>query len=206
MMRQHNASAYIITTPWDDLHGSHIMKTVEGKNNLMQELLEAVNEEKYEHHEHHEHHEGCGCGHDHHEEHDHHEHHEGCGCGHNHHEEHDHHDHHEHHEGCGCGHDHHEKHEHHHSAEEVFTSWGKESTTTYDESSVLEILNHLDKEEEYGIVLRAKGIVPGKQGQWIHFDYVYGDKEVRAGSPDVIGKVCVIGSNIQSDKLDKLFV
>ena len=174
----------------------------------------------HDHHEHH-HEEGCGCDHDHHEHHhgedcscghDHHEHHheEGCGCGHDHHEHHheegcgcgyDHHEHH-HEEGCGCGHDHH----HDHAAAEVFTSWGKETPVSFTKEQIQHILESLEEDKNYGMVLRAKGMVKEKDtGEWIYFDYVPGEISVRSGKPEVTGKLCVIGANIKEDKLGELF-
>ena len=171
-----------------------------------------------DHHEHHHHHEECGCGHDHHHHdheecgcgHDHHHDHEGCGCGHDHHHDHEEcgcgHDHHHDHEECGCGHDHHHDHDHHHHhADEVFTSWGKETVKTYTEEEIKEILNTLSNDESYGMILRAKGMVEGKDGQWIYFDMVPGEADVREGSADYTGRICVIGSKIQEDKLAELF-
>ena len=160
----------------------------------------------HDHHDH-EHGEGCGCGHDHHE----HEHGEGCGCGHNHHEHehgegcgcgHDHHDH-EHGEGCGCGHDHHD-HGHHH-ADEVFTSWGVETPRKYEEEELKTILETLSSSEEYGIILRAKGIIPCTSGEWMYFDLVPGEYEVRKGAAEYTGRLCVIGSKIDNQALETLF-
>ncbi len=178
----------------------------------------------HDHHEHHHHDEACCCGHDHHEHHHHHE--EECCCGHEHHEHHHHHeeecccghDHHEHHhhdEHCCCGHDHHEHHhhdehcgcghDHHdHHADEVFTSWGVETTKKFTVQSIEEALKKLDS-REYGFVLRAKGIVAGEDGQWIHFDYVPGEANVRLGSAAIIGKLCVIGSELDSGDIAELF-
>ncbi len=183
-------------------------------------------EHEHEHH-HHEHDEHCTCGchdhdHEHHHDHDHeheHEHHhhdhdEHCTCGchdhdHEHHHDHDHdheheHHHHEHDENCTCGcHDH--DHHHHHHADEVFTSWGTETAHKYTEQQILDILRELENEEKYGFVLRAKGIVAGEDGSWIHYDYVPGCPDVRKGSADVTGKVCVIGSKIDEEKIRQLF-
>ena len=176
-------------------------------------------------HDHHDHDEHCGCDHDHdhhdhdHHEHDHHDHDEHCGCDHEHdhdhhdHHDHDHHDHdhdhdhhdhdyHEHDEHCGCGHDHHH---HHHHADEVFTSWGKETPRKYTKEEMEHILKALSDTEDYGVVLRAKGMVPCTDGTWIHFDLVPGEYEVRTGAADYTGRLCVIGSKLQEEALAKLF-
>ena len=200
LIREHNQHATIITTPWEMLKAEDILDTIEGAKNLKEELvaeLFAKRESEHHDHDHHEHGEGCGCGnHDHHE-HDHHEHGEGCGCGN--HEHHDH-DHHEHGEGCGCGNHNHD----HHHADEVFDSIGHESPATYTESEVNEILEQLEDEETYGMVLRAKGIVPGESSTWIYFDYVPGEKNVRIGKADVTGKICIIGAQLQEANIRQL--
>ena len=179
----------------------------------------------HDHHDHHDHHECCGhhygdegchehhhghapehCGHEHHEHHDHHD----CGCGHHHGHDHHHHDehcscghdHHHHDEHCGCGHDHHDH--HHHHADEVFTSWGVETARTFTEDALRAILTELDS-GKYGIVLRAKGIVPGGEGKWLHFDYVPEEHEVRFGGADYTGRLCVIGSKLDENALKALF-
>ena len=180
-------------------------------------------------HEHEHHHDGeCGCGHDHdheehdhdHEEHDHHHdhehehHHDGeCGCGHHHdHEEHEHHhDHeHEHHYDengvCSCGHHHDHDHHHHHHADEVFTSWGKETPRKYSKEELEHILKTLDESEDLGMVLRAKGMLPCTDGTWMHFDLVPGEYEIRTGAADYTGRLCVIGSKLKEDKLEELFL
>lgn len=190
LIREKNPKAVIITTPWDDLTGAQILDAVEGTDSLAKQLMEE--------HEHH-HHEGeCSCGH-HHEEHEHH-HHEGeCSCGH-HHEEHEHH----HHEGeCNCGH--HHEHGHHH-ADEVFTSWGRETPRKYTKEEIEQILKTLSETEEYGTILRAKGMLPTADGSWIHFDMVPGEYELREGSADYTGRICVIGAQIAEEKLEKLFL
>ena len=154
---------------------------------------------EHEHHHHHEHGEECCCGHDHHEHehHHHHEHGEECGCGHHH----DHEHHHEHGEGCTCGcHDH----DHHHHADEVFTSWGRETARKYTADQIAQILEEFDS-GEYGIILRAKGIVAGEDGKWVHFDFVPGEHNVRFGSADVMGRLCVIGSKLDEAAICKLF-
>ena len=205
LIRSLNKDAHIITTPWDDIDGKQILDAMENVTNLELEMLAEAAAKVAEEHEHHHHHDGeCGCGHDHHdEEHEHHHHHDDeCGCGHDHHdEEHEHH----HHDGeCGCGH--HHEHGHHH-ADEVFTSWGKETPKKYTEEGIRAILDTLSKEDsnEYGIILRAKGIVPDENGKWIHFDLVPGEDEVRYGSAEYTGRICVIGSKLNEDKLAELF-
>ncbi len=207
LIREKNPQAVIITTPWDELTGAQILDAVEGTDSLAKQLMEE-HEHHHEgecscghHHEEHEHHhhEGeCSCGH-HHEEHEHH-HHEGeCSCGH-HHEEHEHH----HHEGeCGCGH--HHEHGHHH-ADEVFTSWGRETPRKYTKDEMKQILKTLSETEEYGTILRAKGMLPAADGTWIHFDMVPGEYELREGSADYTGRICVIGAQIAEEKLEKLFL
>ncbi len=230
LLREHNKEAEIITTPWDDIDGNVIRQAMEHSNTL-EDMVKATKETAHHHHhddgecccghhheehdhehEHHHHHEDgeCCCGH-HHEEHDHenehHHHHEDgeCCCGH-HHEEHDHeNEHHHHHEDgeCCCGH-HHDH--HHHHADEVFTSWGKETAVKFSEDEMKEILEKLSSEDsEYGVILRAKGIVSGDNGQWIYFDLVPGEYEIRCGKPDYTGKLCVIGSNLKEDELEVLF-
>ena len=198
LIRQHNENATIITTPWEELEGQSILQTMEKKADMEVELLKQV-----EHDHHHEHGEHCGCGHHHEDGHDHHEHGEHCGCGHHHNEGHKHH--HEHGEACGCGHHHGEGHEHHH-ADEVFTSWGRETPKTYTKKEVEQILEALEDEHACGMVLRAKGMVQDKEGsQWIYFDYVPGEVSIREGKPEVTGKLCVIGSGLKEDRLKKLF-
>ena len=155
----------------------------------------------HEEHEHHHDHE-CGCGHDHdHEEHEHHHDHE-CGCGHDHdHEEHEHH--HDHDHECGCGHDHHDH--HHHHADEVFTSWGRETIRKFTRENLEKMLEALSASDEYGIILRAKGMLPAEDGTWIYFDMVPEETEIREGAPEYTGRLCVIGSKLKEDKLAELF-
>lgn len=213
MVREHNAKATIITTPWDALEGNDILETIEGAKDLEAELMKEV----MAGHEEHDHGPDCTCGchdHDHHhEEHEHH-HHEGHEDEH-HHEEHEHHheehEHHHPHEEHGHGH-HHEEHDHdhhhdhsHHHADEIFTSWGMETPSVYSRDEIEHILKELDKDEIYGLVLRAKGMVPSSDGGWIYFDYVPEESSVRSGKPDVTGKFCVIGSKLKEDKLAELF-
>ena len=193
LIREHNTKATIITTPWEELNGIDILETIEGAKDLEAELMAELKSHKDE--EEHEHH------HDHEEEHHHHDHEEE----HEHHHDHEEgHHHHEHGEDCTCGcheHDHH----HHHHADEVFGSWGMETPTAYSKAEIQHILDQLEKEEEYGIVLRAKGMVPGSEGGWVYFDYVPGESNVREGRPDVTGKFCVIGSKLKEESLKKLF-
>ncbi|MDE7130698.1 MAG: GTP-binding protein [Lachnospiraceae bacterium] len=219
MIREHNAKATIITTPWDSLEGKDILETIEGAKDLEAELMQEV----MAHHEEHDHGPDCTCGchdHDHHHEHDHehdeHDHHHDHEHEHHHdhdHDEHEHHhdhDEHDHHHG----HDEHEHHEHHHEhghdhhhhhADEIFTSWGMETPAAYKKTEIEHILAELDQDEKYGIVLRAKGMVPSTDGGWIYFDYVPEESNVRDGKPDVTGKFCVIGSKLKEDKLAELF-
>ncbi len=223
MIREHNDKATIITTPLAQLDGKTVLETIEGADKLedmMKEMLEHVHEE-HEHHHHHDHDGEC-CGHEHHHDHDedccghehhHHEHNEEC-CGHehghrhNHDEEccghdHEHHHHdHEHDENCTCGcHDHEY---HHHHADEIFTSWGMETPNVYSSEEIEKILTALDS-GEYGDILRAKGMVPAKDGTWIYYDYVPNEHDVRSGKPEVTGKICVIGAKLAEDKLEELF-
>ena len=194
MIREKNDEASIITTPWDDINGRNILEAMEKVNSLEKELLEE--------HEHHHHDGECCCGHHHdHEEHDHHHHDGECGCGHHHdHEEHDHH----HHDGeCGCGH--HHDHEGHHHADDVFTSWGVETAHKFSEEELRDILDKLAKGGEYGEVLRAKGIVTPVEGEWFHFDLVPEETELRRGAADYTGRICVIGANLNEEKIKELF-
>ena len=203
MIREHNSKATIITTPLDQLDGKAVLETIEGADSLeemMAEMLEHAHE--HEHHHHHEDDEECHC-HDHeHEHHHHHEDDEECCC-HDHEHEHEHHHHHEDGEECCC-HDHEHEHHHHHHADEVFTSWGKETPAKYTVEKITKILEALDS-GEYGFVLRAKGMVPGEDGTWIYYDYVPEESDIRTGSPIVTGKICVIGSKLDEDKLEELF-
>ena len=205
LLREHNATAALITTPWNELTGNQIMDAMEGKDTAAKDLVKQ--EHHHHHHDHHDHEDGhCCCGHHHgehhhhdheeghcchgHGEHHHHDHEEGHCC-HGHHEEHHHHDHEE--DECCCGH-HHGEHHHHH-ADEVFTSWGVETAKKFSQKDIEIALRKLDT-GAYGMVLRAKGIVACSEGGWIHFDYVPGEADIRMGSAGVIGKLCVIGSNL----------
>ena len=229
MLREKNAEATIISTPWEELGKDAVLHALQHGAEIEGILEEHAHE--HDGHEHHHHHDDeCGCGHDHdhdhehHHDHDHdeHEHHheydENCTCGchdhdhehhhdhdheeHEHHHEHDHEEHEHHHDHDCCGHDH-----HHHHADEVFTSWGKETPKKFTEEGIRAILDTLSKEDsdEYGIILRAKGIVPDENGKWIHFDLVPGEDEVRYGSAEYTGRICVIGSKLNEDKLAELF-
>ena len=210
ILRGKNADAPIVTTPWDQLTGSQLLSAMEEGNTLAADLMaeEEVcpvcgGHHDHEHHHDHDHdHDHCGCGHDHHEhEHDH-DHHDHDCCGHDHDHEHEHHHDHDHdHDHCGCGHDHHH---HGHHADEVFSSWGVETTHTFTAEQLEKILTALDG-GEYGAVLRAKGIVNGGDGVWYHFDYVPEDHQVRTGPADYTGRLCVIGSGLKEEGLKALF-
>ncbi|MDE5893506.1 MAG: cobalamin biosynthesis protein CobW, partial [Acetatifactor sp.] len=275
LIRQHNAKATIITTPWEELEGKAILETIEGVDNLedmMKEMLEHARE--HEHHHHYDENGVCSCGHhhhdheehehhhdheehEHHHDHDEHEHHHHDHDEHEHHHDHEehehHHDHEEHehhhdhdehehhhdHEGhehhhhdheehehhhhydengvCSCGHhhdedeehnhDHHHDHDHHHGhhhADEVFSSWGMETPNAYTAEDIEKILSALDS-GDYGMILRSKGMVPAGDGSWIYFDYVPEEHDVRDGKPEVTGKICVIGSKLNEEKLAELF-
>ena len=181
MLREKNPDAAILTTPWDELDGKTILSAIE-KVSLSDELLEKMRREhELEEAEH---------------EHEHHHHHD-------HDEDHDHEHHHEHDENCTCGcHDH--DHHHHHHADEVFTSWGIETPNTYSAEDIEKILTALDS-GEYGAILRAKGMVPAPDGTWVYYDYVPEEHDIRSGKPEVTGKICVIGSKLDEDKLAELF-
>ena len=176
LIREHNEKATIITTPLAQLEGKEILAAIEGAKDLEAELMEQV-KAMHDEHEHHHHHEEDEDEHEHHHEHD-----ENC--------------------TCGC-HDH--DHHHHHHADEIFTSWGFETPATYTTAEVEGFLKELDNEEKYGIVLRAKGMIPAADGTWIYFDYVPEESNVRAGKPDVTGKICVIGSKLKEAELENLF-
>lgn len=202
-LREYNQTATIITTPWDELDGKDIKETIEGKVDLAKQLMEEMDHDhdhdhEHEHH-HHDHDENCTCGcHDHDHDHEHHHDHD-----HDHDHEHEHH-HHEHDENCTCGCHDHDHHGHHH-ADEVFTSWGMETPTKYSKDDIENILEELEDEKKYGFVLRAKGMVPSTEEGWVYFDYVPGESNVRAGSPEVTGRFCVIGSKLNEEALKQLF-
>ena len=195
IIRQINKTAAVITTPIEKLSGEKILDTMEHNTSLEKELME---EEVCP---------VCGGHHDHDHEHEHHHDHDhdhDCGCGHDHDHEHEHHHDHDHDHDCGCGHDH-DHHHHHHHADEVFTSWGRETAKTYTEAEINEILDALSESDEFGMILRAKGMVENKEGGWIYFDMVPGEKDVREGAPEYTGRLCVIGSKMNEDNLAKLF-
>ena len=194
LLRSINEKAAIITTPIEKLDGKKILEVMEHPVSLADELLK----EEHEHHHHHDHDDECGCGHDHDHEHHHHDHDE-CGCGHDHDHEHHHHDHDD---ECGCGH-HHDH--HHHHADEVFTSWGRETIKKFTREGLEKMLESLSASEEYGVILRAKGMLPAEDGTWIYFDMVPEETEIREGSPEYTGRLCVIGSKLNEEKLVKLF-
>ena len=224
LLRSHNQVATIITTPWSQLTGEQLVAAMEGKASLAAELarleterLEAEDEEHEHHHHHHDedeeehhhhHHDDDDEDDDEDEEHGHHHHHDHDGdcCCHDHdHEEHAHHHHHDHDDhddDCGCGcHDHHH---HHHHADEVFTSWGVETAKKFEKTTIEAALKGLDS-GDYGMILRAKGILPCVDGTWIHFDYVPEEHDIRTGSADVTGKLCVIGSKLDENGIQQLF-
>lgn len=190
LIREKNAQASIITTPWEEMDGKQILGAIEQSNSLELELMkeEDVCPECGHHHHHHE--DECDCGHHHHHEHE-----DECGCGHHHHHE----------DECGCGH-HHDHEHHHHHADDVFTSIGMESAHKYSEEELSEILQRLSAEESgFGNVLRAKGIVPAREGQWFHFDLVPGEYEIRRGGADYTGRLCVIGADLKEAEIKELF-
>lgn len=199
-----NPKAAIITTPWDEIQGSQILKVIEGQDNLEMKTLAEAAHEAHEHEHHHDH------DHDHEHEHHHdheHEHHHDHDHEHEHHHDHDHdheHDHHhEHGEGCTCGcHDH--EHEHHH-ADDVFTSWGKETPHIFERATIEHALKTFAETEDYGTVIRSKGMVQSTDGTWIYFDLVDGEYELRTGEPDYTGRLVVIGTDIDEHQLEELF-
>ena len=193
LLRSINEKAAIITTPIEKLDGKKILEVMEHPVSLADELL------KEEHEHHHAHDDECGCGHDHDHEHHHHDHDDECGCGHDHDHEHHHHDHDDE-WGCGHHHDH-----HHHHADEVFTSWGRETIKKFTREGLEKMLESLSASEEYGVILRAKGMLPAEDGTWIYFDMVPEETEIREGSPEYTGRLCVIGSKLNEEKLVKLF-
>jgi len=235
LLRQHNEHARIITTPWDELSGEQMLEVIESAEQLLstEEVVHehhhhhehehhhhdhddheccCGHDHEHEHHHHHDHDEHeCCCGHDHEHEHHHHDHDEHeCCCGHDHdhehhHHEHHHHEHHHHEHGegcsCGCGHDHHG----HHHADEVFQNIGVETPRKFDEAVIRAALDVLDDEKKFGGILRAKGILPLNDGKWLHFDYVPGEADVRYGSADYTGRLCVIGTGIHEEALKELF-
>ena len=216
MLKELNSDAQIVSTPWEDLTGDQFMAAMEHRSTLAQELAEmASHEEEHEHHHHHhdenEEHEHHHHHHDEDEEHEHHHHHHDEDEEHEHHHHHhddEEHEHHHHHDGeeCGCGHHHHHDHDgHHHHADEIFTSWGAETPKKYTEEEVRNILDQLGDEEKYGMVLRAKGMLNANDSEWIYFDYVPEEVDIRKGAPILTGRFCVIGSKIKEDALKELF-
>ncbi|WP_173386198.1 CobW family GTP-binding protein [Ruminococcus flavefaciens] len=233
-LREKNPAAPIVTTEWDQLTGAQLVDAMTQKNTLDDELKELLEETaKHDHHHHHDddddehehhhhHHDDDDDEHEHHHHHDddddehehHHHHHDDDDDEHEHHhhhddddDEHEHH-HHDHGPDCTCGchdHDHDHEHHHHHHADDVFTSWGRETTRTYTVEEITAALNALGDEEKYGMILRAKGIVAGADGKWIHYDYVPGVPDVRNGSAGTIGRLCVIGSKINEEAIAELF-
>ena len=214
MIREHNKDAAVITTPWDELTGEQLLAAMEKPVSLADMVMAEEDicpvcgghhdhdHEDHEDHDHEHHHDHEDHEHDHHHDHDEHhhdhDHDEHCGCDH----DHDHEHHHDHDDHCGCGHDH-----HHHHADEVFTSWGKETPRKYTKEEVETILKALAAENnEYGIILRAKGMLPSPDGTWIYFDMVPEEYEIREGQPEYTGRLCVIGSKIDETKLEKLFM
>ncbi|MBQ8140238.1 MAG: GTP-binding protein [Clostridia bacterium] len=214
LVKAHNADAFMVTTPISELTGEALAEAMERKSSIERELERLLEDEEIcpecgHNHHHHEHDEHCEYEHHHeHDEHCEHEHHHEHGehCEHEHHHEHgehcEHEHHHEHDEHCGCGR--HHGHSHHH-ADDVFTSWGRETVKKYSAEEIADILEKLEDERLYGYILRAKGIVQSKDGRWIHYDYVPGEPDVRYGSSAVTGKICVIGSQINEGALEELF-
>lgn len=214
LLRQHNQVASIVTTPWSALTGEQLIEAMEGKASLAAELARMEQErlaeeeedccchhhddddEEHEHHHHHDEDEEHHYDHD--KEHHHHHDHDEEHCCHHDHDEHEHHHHDE-----DCCHDH-EHHHHHHHADEVFTSWGVETSKKFDKATVEAALKALDT-EKYGMILRAKGILPATDGTWIHFDYVPEEADIRTGSADITGKLCVIGSKLDEAAIAQLF-
>ena len=213
LIREKNPKAVIVTTPCGQLSGAQLLEIIEKPDTMAEDLMKEVEEHRHHHHDHdggacgcgHDD-DACGCGHDHEHHHDHDHEAEECGCGHDH-------EHHHHHDGdhkaenCGCGHDHEHHHHHdHHHADEVFTSWGLENVAAMKREDLDRILDELAYGDQYGEVLRAKGMVPGeKEGSWLYFDLVPEQYEIRDGSPEYTGKVCVIGAKLKEDELKKAF-
>ena len=179
LLKEKNTTATIVTAVWDELDGKTILATMEQKNSLQADLEHL--EKEVHHHHHHDEDCDCGCHHEHHHEHHHHD--EEC--------------------DCGCHHEHHHEHHHHH-ADEVFTSWGVETTKKFTKEQLSAVLSALENEEKYGVILRAKGIVAGENA-WLHFDYVPSNPDVREGSAAVIGRLCVIGCQLNEEELKNLF-
>ena len=223
MIREHNKDAAVITTPWDELTGEQLLAAMEKPVSLADMVMaeEEIcpvcgghhdhdhDDHDHEHeHEHHHDHDDHEHEHEHHHDHDDHDHEHEHHHDHDDHEhEHEHHHDHDHDDHCGCGHDHDHDHHHHHHADEVFTSWGKETPRKYTKEEVETILKALSADNnEYGIILRAKGMLPSQDGTWIYFDMVPEEYEIREGQPEYTGRLCVIGSKIDETKLEKLFM
>ena len=223
MIREKNPKAAIVTTPLAELGGSQLLEIIEKRDTMLDDLLEEVRESHHHHDD-----DECCCGHDHDHEHHHHDHdedeehehhhhdHDDECCCHDHDHEHHHHDHdedgdHEHHhhdhdDECCCGHDHDHEHHHHHHADEVFTSWGMETIVPVTKDQLEDILKRLAETKEFGDVLRAKGMLPTENpGEWLYFDLVPEQYEIRDGKPDYTGKVCVIGASLKEEELNKVF-
>ena len=209
-IREKNADAAIVTTPWDDIDAAAIVGAMEHTSSVNEMIAQAIKEHEEHEHHHHEHGEDCTCGchdhdheHEHHHDHEHEHHHDHDHEEHEHHHDHDHH--HEHGEDCTCGcHDHDHEHGHHH-ADDVFTSWGKETAKTFEKDKLDTILDTLANTEKYGVILRAKGIVQSASGKWFNFDLTPGEYEIREGVADYTGKLCVIGTKLDEDGLVELF-
>ena len=208
LLREKNEEAAIVTTEWDKLSGDMIKAALEQGHDLKKEMMELISHMHHEHHDHEHHHDHGHHHHDH--EHDHHHEH------HHDHEEHEHHDHEHHHDhgaDCTCGchdHDHEEhhhdhEHEHHHHADEVFTSWGIETVHKFSRAELEDLLKLLSMTQDFGTVLRAKGIVQTEEGGWLEFDMVPEETEIRDCKPDYIGRICVIGTELKKDELEKVF-
>lgn len=220
LVREKNADATVVTTHYDKLDANELIKNIENKSDIDSFIKDTIHEDEcpvcgHHHHEHeHEHHHEHEYEHHHHEHHEHKHHHEHEECCHEHHHEcdhdhheHEHHEHHHEHGECSCGHhhDHDHEHHHHHHADEVFTSWGRETVKKYTAEDIANILASLENSEKYGFILRAKGMVEAPDGSWVYFDYVPEEPNVRSGSPSTIGKLCVIGSNISESEIAELF-
>lgn len=210
IIREHNEKATVITTPWEELDGKKILETIENAKDLEAELMAevAAMHDDHEHHHHDHDDDHHHDGHDHRHDHDDHDHHHDHDDHDHHHHDDEHEHHHDHDENCTCGcHDHEH---HHHHADEVFTSWGLETPAAYTQAEIEEILEALEDEKKYGVILRAKGMVKNntvstENGSWLNFDYVPGESNVRAGAPEVTGKICVIGSQLNEENLKVLF-
>ena len=224
LIKEHNKDAKIVTTPWDDVDGKVLLSAMEDSRNLANDLLAQAEEHEHHHHhngeccgghhhhdeeghEHHHHDGECCGGHHHHdeEEHEHHHHNGECCGGHHHHDEEGHEHHHDHDGKCSCGHDHGDGHHHHHHADDVFTSWGIETPKKFNQDNVQVALQKLANTDEFGIILRAKGILQDEEGKWFTFDLVPGEFEIREENADYTSRLCVIGTKLDEAKLAELF-